>query len=115
MLLDIVKNQIGKVLKENKEIFSGFENENNFKSFSFNVSYIEEEKFGHVSSNVAMVLAKDLKQNSKDVAQNIVEGINKSIQTFTSNTENITNKNTDRKSTRLNSSHALTSRMPSSA
>ncbi len=88
MLLDIVKNQIEKALKENREIFSSFELAN------FNVSYIEEEKFGHVSTNVAMVLAKDLKQNSKDVAQNIVEGINKSIQTFTSNTENITNKNT---------------------
>ncbi len=81
MLLAIVKNQIQKVLEENKEKYFNFKSDNlridsdNNSRVNFDVSYIEEPKFGHVSSNIAMTMAKDLKQNPKDVAQKIVDAI----------------------------------------
>ena len=37
----------------------------------FSVSYTEHTGFGHVTSNVAMVMARNLKQNPKDVANDI--------------------------------------------
>ena len=51
-----------KVRKIIKEVVSGDD---------FSVSYTEHTGFGHVTSNVAMVMAKNLKQNPKDVAMSL--------------------------------------------
>ena len=84
MLLNIVKKEIEKAL-QSSEMSTPFSNSgsdvnNDTKRDvdSFDVSYIEEEKFGHVTSNISMILARSSKQNPKDVAQSIVDAINSS-------------------------------------
>lgn len=62
MLLDVVKNIV------KAEVSEGLD---------FNVSYIENLQFGHVATNVAMILAKNQKKNLaylvREVTQNILD------------------------------------------
>ena len=59
----------------------------------------KDKKNGDYSTNVAFLLTKELKKSPILIAEDIANNI----------------KDEDRKSTRLNSSHPLSSRMPSSA
>lgn len=63
MLIQIVKEQLNNVLKVEYSEFA---------SRDFAVSFIENSVFGHVSSNIAMVLAKDLKKSPVILAEEVV-------------------------------------------
>lgn len=66
MIRDILKNEIEKSVEKLFE-----------KKVNFNV--VKEEKFGDYSSNVAMVLAKDLKRNPIEIANNFKTNLKSDI------------------------------------
>lgn len=65
-MLEIVKNTIQNILESYY-----FE----YKDKDYNVSFTENPKFGDVAVNIAMLLAKDLGKNPKDLASDIINKI----------------------------------------
>jgi arginyl-tRNA synthetase len=68
MLLKVTEQEINKAL-----------NSLSIKSAPFQVFFVEHASYGHVTSNVAMILAKDKKENPKILAENILAKLDKNI------------------------------------
>jgi len=69
---EIIKNEIKEVIKE---FISQNENgqDFNFEELNFEINFSKDEKFGELSSNVAMILAGKLKMNPFELAKQITE------------------------------------------
>lgn len=66
-MLTIVKNTIQNTLNQYYP---------EYRDRDYNVSFIENSNFGDVAANIAMVLAKELKVNTQDLAADIILKIN---------------------------------------
>ena len=64
----IVRDAINKVLASAQ-----------LSAVDFNIEYPADLKFGDYSSNVAMVLAKNMEKNPRDLAQAIVNDLNRTL------------------------------------